>query len=451
LLLVITVLVVTGLMTAWFASRAIARRFENYVAQNTAAGLAQREQMLRDLPPLLEGAAARTGELAGAAGLARQFSALSGERILLFDPRGRTLFDSADEQNAETPPGGPEMLQTALTLEGTPIGTLGIAATVAKQPSASQQEFINSMNLALALAIASAGVIALLLTLVWTRSILRPVEALTAAVNRMKTGDLQQRVEAASGDEIGELGRAFNRMADSLAHAEQVRRNMVSDVAHELRTPLSNIRGYLEAMQDGLVQPGAEVVDSLHEETLLLGRLVDDLQLLALADAGHLPLAPEMVAIGDIVEQAVQAANHLVNGSGIQFDAEVASDLPAVRADPERLGQVLRNLLNNAFAYTPSGGQIDVRARNVSDGVEISVFNTGQGIAPEHLPHLFDRFYRVDRSRTRATGGSGLGLAIVKQLVEAHGGRVWAESQVGEWARFTFSLPAAPRPVAGDD
>jgi signal transduction histidine kinase len=229
-------------------------------------------------------------------------------------------------------------------------------------------------------------------------------------------------------------------MADSLARIEHLRRNMVSDVAHELRTPLSNICGYLEAIQDGVVHPTPEVIHSLFEEAMLLNRLVNDLQELAVAEGGQLKLARQQVSVHELVDKAVCGIQGRVNGSKT-IETQVEPNLPPLFVDAERIGQVLRNLLNNAVEYTSPNGMIRVAAQRADDGVQFSVFNEGVGIPPEHLPNLFERFYRVDPSRTRSTGGSGLGLAIVKNLVEAHHGRVWVESRYGSYASFYFTLP----------
>jgi signal transduction histidine kinase len=314
--------------------------------------------------------------------------------------------------------------------------------------SSSDNAYIASVNRALLWAVLAAGVVSLVLSAALARRILGPIEALTAAVHRMKRGDLDQRVEVPSNDEIGQLAMAFNEMGASLARTEQLRRNMVTDIAHELRTPLSNIRGYLEALQDGLVEPTRATIDSLYEEAILLNRLVNDLQELALAEARQLRLARQPVALREIVEKAAQAAEHHVNGSGIRMTLDLAPDLPDVEVDAERIGQVLRNLLNNAFAYTPPMGDVRIAARRDDGRVQVSVYNSGPGIDAEHLPNLFERFYRADRSRSRSTGGSGLGLAIVKQLVEAHGGDVWVESAPGQGATFYFTLPLRSEPVA---
>jgi signal transduction histidine kinase len=321
---------------------------------------------------------------------------------------------------------------------------------VARIPSAEggrpERGFLSSVNQQLLLAVTGVGLAALLLTWVLSRRILGPVEALTAAAGKLEKGDLTQRVEVSSKDEIGELAHAFNSMADGLERLEQLRRNMVTDVAHELRTPLSNIQGYLEAIRDGVVNPGPALINSLHEEALLLSRLVDDLQELELAEAGKLRLQLSQQAPREMVEKAVLALHPATSEREIGVSTYIAPNLPTVEADPERIGQVLRNLLNNALTHTPWGGEIRVAARLVGEEVEFSVKNYGPGISPNHMPYLFERFYRADNSRSRATGGAGLGLSIVKHLINLHGGRVWAESVPGEGATFYFTLPTAPRP-----
>jgi signal transduction histidine kinase len=267
------------------------------------------------------------------------------------------------------------------------------------------------------------------------------VEQLTEAAQRMEKGDLTVRVPVESDDEIGQLAHAFNSMAGGLAQQEQLRRNMVGDVAHELRTPLTNLRGYLEAARDGLLPADAAFVDNLYEETMLLQRLVADLQDLAQAEAGQLALERRPAALDGIVEQAVAALRPQADLRAVTLGAELPPDLPLVNVDPERIGQVLRNLLSNAVVHTPPGGQVTVLARAGEGEVTVSVRDTGEGIPPEHLLYVFDRFYRADKSRARQTGGAGLGLAIVKQLVVAHGGTIRVASEPGQGSTFTFTLP----------
>ena len=306
-----------------------------------------------------------------------------------------------------------------------------------------ESQFNTSVNQSLLIAIAVAGLVGLLLTFFLSRSILRPVDELISAARAMEKGDLSQRVTVRSKGELGELANAFNAMAEGLTRLEQLRQNMVTDVAHELRTPLSNVRGYLEALRDGVVDPTPEMIASVYEEAMLLNRLVDDLQELALAEAGHLNLLRQPVNVQEVVEKAVQSLKAQAGEKGVSMAVDLPDDLPLVEADAERLGQVLRNLLKNAILNTPSGGEIAIRARTVDSQVEVSVEDNGLGISAEHLPYVFERFYRVDQSRARTTGGAGLGLAIVKQLVEAQGGQVEIDSQVNVGTRISFTSPIA--------
>jgi signal transduction histidine kinase len=287
---------------------------------------------------------------------------------------------------------------------------------------------VGDINRSLWLAIAAGGGVAVVLTV---------------AARRMERGDLSQRVHVDSKDEIGELAHAFNAMADGLQRQEQLRRNMVTDIAHELRTPLTNLPGYLETRRDGVLAPQPEVVQSLHEDALLLDRLINDLQELTLAEAGQLTLSKQSVSPADLIEEAVAALRPYTEQPGLTLRTAVAPNLPAVNADGERIGQVLRNLIQNARAHTPAGGEIVVAANDLRglSMIEFSVRDTGSGIAPEHLLYVFERFYRADASRNRATGGAGLGLAIVKQIVEAHGGAVNAESVPGQGSTLSFTLP----------
>jgi signal transduction histidine kinase len=306
-----------------------------------------------------------------------------------------------------------------------------------------ESQFNTSVNRSLIIAIAVAGLVGLLLTFFLSRSILRPVDELISAARAMEKGDLSQRVTVRSKGELGELANAFNAMAEGLTRLEQLRQNMVTDVAHELSTPLSNVRGYLEALRDGVVEPTPETIASVYEEAMLLNRLVDDLQELALAEAGQLNLVRQPVNIQEVVEKAAQSLKAQADEKDVTVVIVMPDDLPLVEADEERLGQVLRNLLKNAILNTPTGGEITIQARTVDAQVEVIVEDNGLGISAEHLPYVFERFYRVDQSRARTTGGAGLGLAIVKQLVEAQGGQVEIDSQVNVGTRISFTSPIA--------
>ena len=291
------------------------------------------------------------------------------------------------------------------------------------------------------------GIAALFSAFLVSQTIIRPVQQLTGAVQRMQTGDLGARVDIRSADEVGKLGSAFNQMAANLAHQEELRRNMVSDVAHELRTPLTNIRGYLEAVIDGLLPPDRKLVDNLYEETLLLNRLVNDLHDLAQAESGHLRLERQVQDVPPLLQSAAERSAPQAQARSLTLVVNAPPDLPQVDVDEQRILQVLRNLINNALDYSPAGGQITLSARaaaqNGVNGVQISVADEGPGIAPEKLDAVFERFYRADPSRARSTGGSGLGLAIVRQVVGLHGGRVWAESAPGAGTTLQVWLPAS--------
>lgn len=286
-------------------------------------------------------------------------------------------------------------------------------------------------------------VIAAGLTLLAGRRLTKPIRALTVAANQMGGGDRDARVPVNGNDEVARLGRAFNAMADSIESGDRQRKTMVADIAHELRTPLANVSGYLEAAEDGVVPLDLDLVSSLREESEHLHHLIDDLGILALADAGELRMHPEEIDAADLATRVVAAHQAAAAKAEVSL-AVVAAELVAVHADPMRLRQALANLVGNALRYTPAGGSVTVTVTTDDDGVRLDVADDGPGITPEHLPHVFDRFYRAEKSRSRATGGSGLGLAITRQLVEANGGTVDVTSSAGTGSTFTIRLPATP-------
>ncbi|MEV0576992.1 ATP-binding protein [Streptomyces sp. NBC_01463] len=299
-------------------------------------------------------------------------------------------------------------------------------------------------GLAAAPTVAVAGAVALaaiVAALVLSRAVLRPVRALTAAARGLGGGDLEHRVPVTGRDEIAELGRAFNRMADSLRSAEERQRRMTGDIAHELRTPLANLRGYLEALQDGFVEPTPELLDSLHEEAMLQQRIVDDLQDLALAEAGVLTYHRAVTDLRNVLDASRTAHRATAEQAGVAL--ELAAPLPVHAAvDPDRLRQVIGNLVGNALRATAPGGTVTLELRREGRTAVIRVRDTGEGIPAEHLPQLFDRFWRADPARGRATGGSGLGLAIAQQIVTDHGGTIGVESVVGTGTTFVVALTA---------
>jgi signal transduction histidine kinase len=291
----------------------------------------------------------------------------------------------------------------------------------------------------------------------------RPIRGITAASQALAAGQLDVQAPGARVRELDDLARSFNAMARALAQADRQRRQMTADVAHELRTPLSIIKGRLEGLQDGIYSATPEEIERLLGETALLERLIEDLRLLALAEAGQLALYTEPIEPRDMLEDAADAFAGQAAGQGVALHVAAPDDLPPVKADTQRMAQVFANLIANALRYTPSGGMITLEAKNIADhrlpiadyrdpqsaignlqsAIVFRVSDTGQGIAPDDLPHVFDRFYRADRSRTRGSGGAGLGLAIAKQIVVAHGGAIWAESEVGKGTTISVALPVA--------
>jgi signal transduction histidine kinase len=241
---------------------------------------------------------------------------------------------------------------------------------------------------------------------------------------------------------VAELARTFNSVADDLMHAEQLRRNLVADAAHELRAPVSSIRAYLEAMNDGLMEPNDSNLNSLYADIVLLSKHIDDLQELALADAGQLDLVRQPEDIGSVIASAASSVQPHADAKGVAVTLDLPAELPLCEIDSQRISQVLRNLLDNAILHTSEGGTITIAAREQRDEIEVAVSDTGKGIPPEDLPNIFERFYRVDKSRSRTSGRSGLGLTIAKRLVEAHGGKLEVQSELGKGSRFTFTIPS---------
>jgi two-component system sensor histidine kinase BaeS len=290
-----------------------------------------------------------------------------------------------------------------------------------------------------------AGALAtIVLLLITTASALSPLRRLTDATRRLAAGDRATRVPLAGASEVAELSQAFNGMADALERAEGLRRQMVSDVAHELRTPLTNLRCRIEAIQDGLAPADPAALRALHDETLLLARLVEDLQLLSLAEAGRLPLERTAYDLRELAAQAVAAVRPRAEGAGVALALADGAPVHA-NVDAGRIGQVLRNLLANAITHTPAGGDVRVSAELRDGAAWLEVRDSGVGLTPEQQAHVFDRFWRADAARARDGdhAGSGLGLAIVRQLVALHGGDVRVASAPGAGATFRVSLPAA--------
>jgi len=362
-------------------------------------------------------------------------------RMLLFDVDGKLVFDSgADQGSLKVTAKQLDEHGIAILLDGGPIGTLLIEASLGRL-SPAQRAQTQSMTTLLLLAGLAAAVGVALVSELQTRNILRPVRALVDAANHLAEGDLTHRIPVDTNDELGEMAGAFNTMASKLEEQSALRHRTTADIAHELRTPLSVLQIELESLEDGLVEADSAYIAGLQQEVRHLERLIDDLRILSLADAGELALEHEPVDVAWLVRGTVRRIQDTARSKQIALEARVDEHTPMVQGDAQRLSQVLLNLLSNAMDHTPPGGSVHATTRREPGRVIISVEDTGTGISEADLPHIFERLYRADRSRSRVTGGSGLGLSIAKSLVEAHGGEIWTVSALGEGTTMSFSLP----------
>ena len=433
-------------VVAVMANRITTRQFEIYVSQGKQAR-AER------LAPEFAAYYARTGswagvdewwatqalEPAGGRGTGRglgQGVGASSDRLLLADADGRVILDSQGGLLGWQMPDMELAVGMPIEVRGELVGTLVVAAEGTVHESL-ESEFLNQVNRSLLWAGLAAGVVALVLGLVLARQLTAPIRDLTDAAHQLADGEMTQ-VQVRSDDEIGELGEAFNLMAQSLAQQETLRRNLMADIAHELRTPLTVIRSDLEALLDGVYEPTPETLASVQEETLLLGRLVDDLRALAQAEAGQLRLERESLDLADLLSGVAAGFELQAKSQGQELGLDLPPDLPPVDADPLRVHQVAANLVSNALRHAPDAGRVVISAEALLAEVQVSVADDGPGIPEEDLARIFERFWRGTQPRAQ---GSGLGLTIARELVRAHGGRIWVESEPGKGSIFFFTLP----------
>jgi len=304
-----------------------------------------------------------------------------------------------------------------------------------------ESDFLSRINTAVELSALGATAVALILGALLARTLTRPIHQLTAATQIVAKGQLGHQVDVHTRDELGTLAASFNQMSADLARTNQSRRQMTADIAHDLRTPLSVILGYTEALSDGKLDGSPEMYIVMYKEAQQLQRLIEDLRTLSLADAGELPLNIRETAVADLLDQIANAYQVQTQEKGVLLHTEIASDRQVVLMDPDRMAQVLGNLVSNALRYTPAGGTITLGTAVQGEQVQLTVADTGAGIAAEDLPHIFERFYRGEKARQQQEDESGLGLAIAKSLVEAHGGTIVATSQPGEGSVFAITLP----------
>jgi histidine kinase len=306
-------------------------------------------------------------------------------------------------------------------------------------------DFRGGFNEALTYAILAAIIVAITLSLIFSNSVVGPLRLMSAASQRIAEGRYDERVQVRGADELAQLALRFNQMAEKLEKVESMRRQLIGDVSHELRTPLTAIKGSMEGLIDGVLQANAATYEQIHAEANRLNRLVDDLQELSRVEASATPLNIKPLDLSAVLRTVTKRLGHQFESRRISLHLEPAPDLPPILADEDRTVQVLTNLAGNALKYTPEGSSVWITSQRLNDQVQISVRDTGIGIAPEHQARIFDRFYRVDKSRSRqAGGGSGIGLTIARALVEAQGGHIRVESPgEGQGSTFTFTLPIA--------
>ncbi len=329
---------------------------------------------------------------------------------------------------------------TVIKVNNIPVGII-LTARQFSQFRPAESRYLNRTYEALLYAGLAALGVALLIGILLARTLTRPIKALTKAAEGMAAGELEQQVTVKSRDEIGQLGNSFNFMSSEVVRVNRQRRQLTADIAHDLRTPLTVIAGYIESMRDGVLKATPERMALIYSEIERLQKLVDDLKILSLADSGELPLHRQSLAPDYLLKQAAELFSHAARKQKVALTVEAGQDLPNLSVDEARMMQVLGNLITNALRYTAPGGKITLATQKVENNVRIFVQDNGSGIPLDELPFIFDRFHRVDISRHSENGESGLGLAIVKAVVESHGGRVGAESAPGDGTTIFLEFP----------
>ncbi len=445
--LLLIVIVSVGLM-AYLANLSTTREFQQYVSRGNMMYTQSLADSLGDLYAEEQGWNNIQETL-------RSLPLSTSVRILVTDSSGVIIADTAREWLGKESAEVSLSDGTPITVSGQTVGSLYLLTSGGmvrghmggRIPQAipmvvtSEEDFLERVNDSLWKVGLIAVAVALVIGLILTRQITRPVRALISGARHLTKGELSYRVTVKSRDEIGELADSFNIMASSLEKGEQSRRQLTADIAHELRTPLTVIEGTVDGIIDGVFQPDTEHLRSIKEQTALLTHLISDLRDISLAESGQLKLNLTSTDMVELVRRVV--SNYEINAreKNIRIKLEEEPQISEIEADTVRMEQVISNLLVNAIRHTPSSGSISVTIKNDEGGLAISVADTGEGIAQDDLPHVFERFYRSGSSRSRKEGGTGLGLAIVKQMVEAHGGKVWVESKKGTGSIFSILLP----------
>ncbi len=359
--------------------------------------------------------------------------------FLLADANGKVLIPAGQYQPGDIVPHSKLSQGTAIEVNGKQVGNVLVLGSPPPLGSLESQYF-NRTNQALLYAALGAALVALVLGIILARTLTHPLRDLTAAIHAMAKGNLKQHVSVKSRDELGELATAFNQMSSDLDRLNQSRRQMTADIAHDLRSPLTVIGGYVESMRDGVLKPTPERLNTIHAEVQHLQRLVEDLRTLSQADAGELTLNRELIAPLTLLKRMAKSYDHLAAQKKVSLRVQSEPDLPEIRLDPDRMAQVFGNLITNSLRYMPDGGEIILAVGQEANLLVFRVQDNGRGIPAESLPHIFDRFYRADPARAQGNE-SGLGLAIARSIVEAHGGSISAESEVGKGTRVKIVFP----------
>ena len=358
------------------------------------------------------------------------------------DAQGEVVLGGLGQEMGNRVPRGWLNRGVRIEVDGDEVGQIIFNENRARgMVQAPRNDFTSRVNRAIFLAALGATAVSLVIGVLLARSLIKPLQEITRATQAVAQGDLRQQVPVRSDDELGKLATSFNQMSADLAQSRDLRRQMTADIAHDLRTPLSLILGHAEALSDGVLPPTPETFDVIHDEARRLNRLVEDLRLLSLAEAGELSFAVRPVQPQSLLERTVVAHTPAAQQKQVELLLAAPADLPDVEVDPDRLAQVLDNLVSNALRYTPENGRIQLTAQQTPTGIQLRVQDSGPGMDAADLAHVFDRFYRGDKSRQRHDGGSGLGLAIARSIVESHNGRIWAESTLGDGATFIIELP----------
>ncbi|MCB0178454.1 MAG: HAMP domain-containing protein [Anaerolineae bacterium] len=356
----------------------------------------------------------------------------------LVDTNGQVVVPNPEHHRGDYVTDGELSRGTAVEVAGQRVGTILDPSVAPRNPAEAQ--YVARINNAILIAALSAMALALLLAIILARTLTRPLHELTEATQAMNRGQLDQRVPVRSKDELGRLAAAFNQMSADLSESNRLRQQMTADIAHDLRSPLAVIAGYTEGLRDGVLSPKSAIFETMHREMGYLQQLVEDLRILSLADANALPLNRVPIEPRTLLADTAAAFQHQAKQKQVRLGVIDGPALPLITVDPERMSRVLGNLVSNALRYTPAGGQITLTADAQNGAVILNVQDSGSGIEPDQLPHIFDRFYRADEARQQDSGESGLGLAIAKSIVEAHGGTITAASQVGEGTTFSIWL-----------